>query len=438
MTDNGDDLSTNKLGVIGTEPRAQRSTAVSLEDVHRVFRRWMGETYDLDVIDAACAAAAVEHLDGDPLWLLVVGGPGSAKTETIQALAGAGGLVISTIASEGALISASPKKSRAKDATGGLLMKIGDSGVLVIKDVTTILSADRNLRGTVLAALREVYDGRWIRNVGTDGGATLTWEGRIIVVGAVTTAWDAAHAVVAAMGDRFVLIRINSNNGRMKAGMQAMRNTGSEVEMRGEMAAVVGALIENVNTDDVEISDDERERLLRAANIVTMARTPVERDYQGNVTYAHAPEAATRFGKQLIQLVRGGMAVGMAREAALKLAIRCARDSIPPMRLEVLLDVIKHPYATPNEVRKRISRPWTSTKRELEGLHILGVLDCDEETEEPEDTDAKPRTTWLYVVNERFDGDTLLAMAGQERPPTPEQKLITDKPPPRRPPPKPH
>ena len=116
----------------------------------------------------------------------------------------------STIASEGALLSATSSKSRSKTATGGLLRKIGDHGVLVIKDVTSIISADREIRGQVLAAIREVYDGRWERNVGTDGGQTLTWTGRIIIVGAVTTAWDTAHAVVASMGDRFVCLRINS------------------------------------------------------------------------------------------------------------------------------------------------------------------------------------------------------------------------------------
>ena len=54
----------------------------------------------------------------------------------------------------------------------------------------------------VLAALREIYDGRWERNVGIDGGQTLTWTGRIIVIGAVTTAWDSARSVVSSMGDR--------------------------------------------------------------------------------------------------------------------------------------------------------------------------------------------------------------------------------------------
>ena len=56
----------------------------------------------------------------------------------------------------------------------------------------------------MLAAVREIHDGRWERNVGTDGGKTLTWTGRIVIVGAVTTAWDTAHEVIAHMGDRFV------------------------------------------------------------------------------------------------------------------------------------------------------------------------------------------------------------------------------------------
>ena len=163
-------------------------------------------------------------------------GPGGAKTETVQALAGAGAYVTSTIASEGALLSASPRKQRHQKATGGLLRKIGDRGTLVIKDFTSILSADRNTRASVLAAIREVYDGRWERNVGTDGGQTLTWTGRIVIVAAVTTAWDAAHAVVATMGDRFALLRLRTSAGRRQAGRGAIRNTGGEVAMRQELA----------------------------------------------------------------------------------------------------------------------------------------------------------------------------------------------------------
>jgi hypothetical protein len=206
-------------------------------------------------------------VSGDPLWLLIISGPGAAKTETVQSLMGAGAHVLSTIASEGALLSASPKKSRVKNATGGLLRTVGDRGILVIKDITSILSADRNTRSGVLAALREIHDGRWVRNVGTDGGQTLTWEGRLIIVGAVTTAWDAAHAVVATMGDRFVLLRINSNVGRQQCSRQAISNTGDETQMREELAAVVGGLIANACTDDVPIQEDEIDQLVKASDI---------------------------------------------------------------------------------------------------------------------------------------------------------------------------
>src|SRR5262249_38093624 len=160
-----------------------------------------------------------------------------AKTETVQSVSRADGAeVVSTITSEGALLSASSGK-KAKDATGGLLCKIGKRGTLVIKDFTSILSMGREIRNSLLAAFREIHDGRWSRNVGSDGGRTISWEGRIVVTAACTTAWDQAHAVVATMGDRFVLIRPDSHKGRAEGGTKAMRNTGGEMKIRAELAA---------------------------------------------------------------------------------------------------------------------------------------------------------------------------------------------------------
>jgi hypothetical protein len=248
----------------------------------------------------------------------------------------------------------------------------------------------------VLAALREIYDGRWERNVGSDGGQTLTWVGRIAVVGAVTTAWDTAHSVLATMGDRFVLIRIDSKVGRAVSGKQAICNTGSEVQMREELAAAVGGVIAGICTDEVSLEESEIDRLLAAADIVTMARTGIERDYQGNVIDAHAPEMPTRFAKQLAQIVRGGVAIGMTRERAMELAIRCARDSIPPLRLEILLDVALNPDTNPNWVRKRIDKPWMTVRREMDALHMLGLLRCNEEAREAEKEGEKDKTVWQY------------------------------------------
>ena len=381
----------------------------SLADVHAVFKKWLGDEYDLDAASAAIAAAASERLPGDPLWLLIVAGPGGAKTETCQALAGAGAHVTSTIASEGALLSATPRRERNKKATGGLLRKICQRGVLVIKDVTSILSADRNIRGGVLAALREVYDGLWERNVGTDGGQTLTWTGRIVVVGAVTTAWDAAHGVVATMGDRFVLLRPKTGSGRQKAGRGAIRNTGGEKAMRQELATAVGGLVSHMNTATHQLSDTEIDQLLKAADIVTMARSAVERDYRGEIVFAHDPEMPTRFAKQLVQLLRGAIAIGMIPADAMRLVLRCARDSIPPLRRDILLDLADNPDTRVAEVRKRISKPRNTVRRELECLHMLGLLRCDET--EHTGSDGKVLTIWRYRLADDYDKQTLRRMA---------------------------
>jgi len=384
--------------------------------VRRLFQKWLGEDYDTDVLDAVLAAAAAERLPGDPLWLLVISGPGNAKTETVAALAGAGATITSTIASEGALLSATSAKAKAKGATGGLLRKLGSRGVLVLKDMTTILSADRNVRNAVLAALREIHDGKWERNVGTDGGQTLRWTGRIVVIGAVTTAWDAAHSVTDAMGNRFVVVRADSNKGRNNSAKKAISNTGSEDEMRAELAETVGDIINNANNDAYDLKEEEIGKLVKAANLVTLARTAVERDYQGNVIDAHAPEMPTRFAKQLAQMVRGGVAIGLSPVDAMRLALRCARDSIPPLRRDILLDIAQNPWAEPKDVRKRIEKPRNTVRRELEALHILGLLSCDEEEELFDDGDdgkKRKRTIFTYVFADPEHQKTLLEMAGK-------------------------
>jgi hypothetical protein len=249
------------------------------------------------------------------------------------------------------------------------------------------------------------------RNVGSDGGATLTWVGRLVVVGACTTSWDAAYSVVATMGDRFVLLRPKTNVGRKRAGLGAIRNTGDEVVMRQELAEVVGGVVAHMNPTGHQLTDSEVDRLLKAADIVTMARSAVERDYRGDILFAHDPEMPTRFAKQLVQMLRGAVAVGMAPDDGMRLALRCARDSIPPLRRDILLDLANNPGSTARDVRKRISKPRNTVRRELECMHMLGLLCCDES--EKTDRDGKDYTVWHYRLADDYDEETLRTMASK-------------------------
>ena len=101
-------------------------------------------------------------------------------------------------------------------------------------------------------------------------------------------------------------------------------------------------------------------------------------DYRGDVIDAHAPEMPTRFAKQLGQMVRGAVAIGMDRTRGLGLALRCARDSMPPLRLAIVDDLAAHPHSRTHDVRARMGKPRMTVDRQLQALHMLGVLTCDE------------------------------------------------------------
>jgi hypothetical protein len=386
-----------------TSPKPNPVQPVPLDYLHERFLYWFGEHYDLDAIDAGLAAAAVERLDGDPLWLLIVAGPGAAKTETIVPIGGcAGATVESTISSLGALLSATSTRERAKDATGGLLRKLGPRGIIVLKDVTSILSLNSGVRAEILAALREIYDGYWSRNVGTDGGRTLDWRGRLVVIGAVTTEWDRHHAVITSMGDRFVLLRIDSARNRIASGRRTIENTGHENEMRGELTRLAAGVIAGIDGSTApELTADEQGAILTAADLVTLARTAVDVDYRGNVINAHAPELPTRFARQLTQLLRGAVAIGLDRAEALRLAIRCARDSMPPLRLDIMTDLAANPHSTPTDVRRRLNKPRATADRQLQALHILGLVTLDEV--EVFAAFGKVQTQWHYALADDVD-----------------------------------
>jgi hypothetical protein len=382
-----------------TPPKPPPPQPISLEEAHKVFTKWLGDKFDTEALDIELAAAAVEQLDGDPVWLMYISGSGAAKTETVQPLAGIRATITSAITSAGALLSATSAKEKTADATGGLLRKLGDRGVLVIKDFTTILSMDRNARAEVLAALREIYDGYWARNVGTDGGKTLEWSGRLVVIGACTTAWDRAHIVISMMGNRFVLVRIDSEdeNGREESGLQSILNLGSEATMRTELAAAVAGVIAGM-TQPAPVTSAESLVLVRTANLATRTRSAVDVDYRGDVEDAHAPESPTRFAKQLTQVVRGARAIGVGHDDALRLAIRCSRDSLPPLRLAILEDLADNSgvVSTAVEVARRIDKPRTTVDRQLQALHALGIAT------------VKPRRSpWEYSLRAGIDPTVL-------------------------------
>jgi hypothetical protein len=72
-----------------------------------------------------------------------------------------------------------------------------------------------------------------------------------VAIGAATTAYDKAHTVLASIGERDAVVRVDSKVGRMTSGRQALLNVEQETTMREVLAAaaVLRAYCTSKDTD---------------------------------------------------------------------------------------------------------------------------------------------------------------------------------------------
>jgi hypothetical protein len=244
----------------------------------------------------------------------------------------------------------------------------------VVKDFTSVLSMSRDRRAEVIAALREVYDGRWDRHYGTDGGQVLTWQGHCGFIAGCTTAIDSAHSVLDAMGTRFLFIRLpDADTDRI--GRSALAHAGKEQQMRAELAEVTAGLLGNLGQPH-ELHQGVSEWLLPLAALAALGRSPVERDHFGEISLVGDAEAPTRLIKQLGQLWRACGMLGLDEARSWAAVRRAGLDSIPKLRRAVIeyLGRSAGTWQRTTEVSQAVRHPSRTTRRALEDLAAHGIV----------------------------------------------------------------
>lgn len=348
----------------------------SLLQVVKTFRRWL-YMRDPGALYVTLGAAAANQLDGDPVWLLLIGVPGGGKTENLWSLSKLPYIHPVGTLTEGSLLSGTSKREKASDAKGGLLRSIGKFGILLVKDFGSILELNKETRGSILQALRECYDGAWVRAVGTDGGRTLEWRGKLGFIGGATPAIDASHATMAILGERFCFYRLPDLKEKQHA-HGALKHLGHEQAMRTELSGVVK---EHLQTLDIpkkypELTETEQEWLIALARYTARARSGVLRDgYTREVLQATGCEAPTRLVLVLAKLLCGLQIVGVRRRLAYRLVQKVALDSMPQIRRAILDTLIKQSWVETPDIAKAIRCPVQTTRRALEDLEMYNLVD---------------------------------------------------------------
>lgn len=381
-------------------PLSQRPPAPAprtLSDTLGVFRRWL-HLDDTAPVLAVAATIVANRAAGDPVWLLVVGPPSGGKTEIISAAAGLPYIVKAATVTEAALLSGTASRERAANATGGLLRTVGEFGILLCKDFTSVLSQNRDTAKQAMAALREVYDGSWDRPVGTDGGRVLSWSGKCGLVGGVTPSYDRYSVITNSLGDRFLLLRLPDVNAAEQAA-SALRRRDHDTQMRAELAAAMTGLIHAGNLDRVgrDLHNHEHEGLVALATYTARARTGVERDgYSHELVVMPQAEGPARLVLGLRHLYGGLEAIGADETTRWAVVARVARDCVPAIRNKLISDLVgRTAAARTSEVAAAVGMVTKTAHQHLEDLVLLGLADRTKTSAADNAADYWSASAWL-------------------------------------------
>lgn len=294
---------------------------------------------DLQAVRATYAAIAAHWLEnGQPVWPMLVAPPGSAKTTILQPLEQLNGVHSIDKLTPNTFLSGQIGQS-ANRQRPSLLHRIGDNGIIVFPDFSTVLAMKQDDKAAILADLRRIFDGHLRKEVGTSGGA-LEWNGRITCAVAVTPDIDKHYSIFQSLGERFVMIRWHRAGGDRHGERAALSAMSQEPELvKDGLKFAVDILFNGFAPHDVALPPHLLKQIAALAEFVVRARTHVARDQQKHLVYVPEAEAPTRLAQQLSQLARGSALLArrsVVTEDDIVLVRRVGFDSIPSLRRKLL------------------------------------------------------------------------------------------------------
>jgi hypothetical protein len=331
----------------------------------------------LMLVTLATYAASLQF--NDPLWIMIVGGSSTGKTATMDCLKLLKVFSCSTV-TVASLLSGTGSKERDMKSTGGILWEIGVSGMIAMKDFTTILSMGRDPMREVLAALREIYDGKWVRALGVDGGKRLEWEGKVNILAACTTAIDEHSHIMASMGERFLHYRLPRLDAEEQEEMAtiAMRNSELTHEQRPFLAEEVERFFAEWRPGDRAVYSEEtvRAAIRGWATLTARCRSAVTRHgITREIEMVHAPEDPARLAGQLHRLEASLCSIGVPPRWRFMIVRQIARDCIPPIRRSIVHRLVG--CDEPLELKGlaiATEYPNTTTRRAAQELMAHGIV----------------------------------------------------------------
>ena len=323
-----------------------------------------------------------QKLAADPAWSVIVAPSGGCKSEFINMLSKCAGVnPLSTLTSR-TFISGAKKTGQETS----LLTKIG-SGIITFKDMTSLLSENKDDRSIIMAQLREIYDGRYAKSFGT--GESIDWKGKITVIAGATYAIHTLRQSYTAMGERFLFYNLIQPD-RIEAARRTMENqqegkmTDNRIRLAETMRIYIDETLE-LPPKMPKISKTLESELLDLAELATRARSETERNWrspQMEIIEVHPPEMPTRFAGTLMIISIALMIINWNEtgESTLldedrKILYKISLDSVTKSKRTAMQELAKYDVLQTAGLATKIGFPTSTIRRWLEDLTALGIAE---------------------------------------------------------------
>lgn len=319
---------------------------------------------DVDIIDFIFSVYASNRMPGDPLWGALIDASGGGKTELLRSLRPQpDAYFLSKLTSKTLKSGYRDPKKPGKDPS--LLPELHGK-VVVIKDLSPLLSMRRDERNSIISDLRDAYDGFSDDGYGNIG--KVSYQSKFTLLTGSTLAIERYDKVEQELGERLVKCRARGTNNLAKV-KRAITNIGVDDDWREAINVSVSDFLAALPRKfPTHIPQPLSDALATVANFTATARSNVPRDRSHELSYMPRPEVGTRLVKELAKLLLSLAYIRGKTEPDVRdfaTVCRVAKDCIPPNRLEVLEAAV---------TGRECVLPESTARNAAADLVVLGIL----------------------------------------------------------------
>lgn len=348
---------------------------ISLKDVLEVFEEEFYFPEKMRLALLVCLAALLSSdQDGDPLWLFLVGPPGSGKSLLLEALTIPNHTEYASKITPHALVSGFRVKGK-KDTS---FLPALRGKALIIKDYTYTLTLPVSQQEELYGLLRDAYDGSLKSVYGNTVVRDYHGLSFSIIAGVTPVIYAQRRSI---LGERFLKVRIidsdTAHSEHVLAALEGNEEKNRKIErVRAVLSKFVNA-IKLQGRPQLDMTPYFTDFLLRLSRFVALMRAEICRDHTG-VLIKPQPEVGSRLAIQFHKLAANLCWLLGYRSLDERIApyLRSvAMDTIHGYNLDVVLSLSREKDGLPSAVLSRmvkLSEP--SLSRKLADLLELGIL----------------------------------------------------------------